>query len=491
MRSRDPLRKPGPLSRALFFSTWLVIAALVTLATVLGGCASSGRVHSEYRKEILESDWARPADRTVVLFLIDGMSEAALQAALARGDLPNLERHFFTGPRGASYRAKTVFSSSTYPGIVSLLTTSPVSRHGVISNRLLSRGEELNFENVLSSRNPLHKFMGPSSVFARLAAQGYGSVNLSEPFRAGALVSYPRRIDDGLYYLNQNYSGIDFQVIESLEKLLDRTPKSDWPAFVFVHLIGLDALSHKYGLHSRLAGEYFRKLDHRLGPALARLRRAEAEGRNVVSFLTADHGFVDRTRVVRVSRALKRLAPDSRRIIEARTVQIHLPVATTSRQRATLLRGLARLDGTAVAAMRDGDAIYVATAGGRQIQRIDYAGGDCGPFPYQIRVGDVLQNNLPLFTGGFACPQEYDSFATLSAGAFAFASLADYFQAPTSPDVVVTAAANVAFNDDGPGNHGALTQAEMIVPLLTRNARIQRQGGLVANPQLLEFLFRP
>lgn len=485
MLSRKFAKRSSPLRWAFSLVGLASLATALSLSLLLGGCATSGHVQREYEDGIAEVNGGQPGERTVVLFLIDGLSMPALRAALARGDLPNLKRHFLSERGSRIHPSKTVFSSSTYPGISSILTTSPVSQHGIIGNRFRYKGEEVTLENIFA-QEPLRELMYPGSVFRRLGEKGLAAVSLSGPFRDEALVSYPRRILDGIYYANHTYSAIDDQILESFEKLLDRTEPQRWPALIFVHLIGIDSLSHEFGPDSKLARAYFRRLDGRLAKALARLRSSERGGRKVISLLTADHGFMQRSRELDIEKIVARVDSEVSVIAEPRAAHLYFPARWEEGRRLAFLRALARQGGVAATAGRLGDSVYIAQ--GRELRRIDYGIGACPIYPYRMRVRE-MPSERALYSGDYECPDYFDRLEWVEKGAFTYPAIADFFQAPTRPDAVVTAAGGTSFGGSGRGQHGGLTRDEMIVPLLERNANVNDGGKLLASPALLNFLF--
>src|SRR5438046_98240 len=88
----------------------------------LSACATRDHVAEEY-VGILKKNEFKQSNRTVVFFLIDGLSLQVLRPEMAK--LRGLNQYF-----GDIHTARTVFPSLTFPAISSLLTQSTVDKNG-------------------------------------------------------------------------------------------------------------------------------------------------------------------------------------------------------------------------------------------------------------------------------------------------------------------------------------------------------------------------
>src|SRR5262245_6543257 len=95
------------------------------LLLVIGACAPHGRIR-------LCDDVAVP-QRSVVVFLIDGMDLTRTEQMLQAGELPNIQRVFVEG--GVRVRdAVTSLPSITYCNCTSVITGLYPGHHGIMGN---------------------------------------------------------------------------------------------------------------------------------------------------------------------------------------------------------------------------------------------------------------------------------------------------------------------------------------------------------------------
>ena len=400
--------------RNLVKLSWLASLTLAACTTASHVPASYSSLHNR----------AEPTSgkTTTVLFLIDGLSVRVLKKALRHQAVPNLRRHFdLQGDRFAE--ARTTFPSLTFPSLASLLTRSGIDQHGVYGNSVWRGPELLELEKPTQYRW-LNQHLRDRSLFAALAASGQTrTISLSFSFAAGAESQLPiADADAGWAILTEDYWQIDQKILTGLQQVLTATSISHWPDFVFVHLIGVDFLSHRDGPDSSAVESYLDRLDHAMASTLTALREATAE-RKVVTILTADHGF-DREveKVSHMEVALRTIDRHIQVINESRFLALRFPDAWNLSRQTDLLRSISRLPEVELAANRQG-ALFTEN----------------GPVP---RLTSELH---------------------------------DYFAAQESPDAVILARSGVAFKEGSRGQHGGATDDERHVPLLLRGARLTTQ----------------
>ena len=242
---------------------------LVVFSLILGACASKNHVSQEYQ-ESLRGRTERTSKRTVLLFLIDGLPVSTLQEQLEARRLPNI-KNYFQAHSQRIYLARTPFPSLTFPGIGSPLTEKPLDQNGLYGNLVLQDGEPLNLESPANYLK-LNQMIKGDNVFARLRAKGLKTVSIDYGFRADTDASMDANDSEAaLAILNKDYARVDGKLIESLRSLLSDTYTSRWPDFIFVHLIGVDFLSHDFGPKSQEVAKYLRFLDQELGSTLKAL----------------------------------------------------------------------------------------------------------------------------------------------------------------------------------------------------------------------------
>lgn len=451
---------------ALIFTTVLFFSA---------GCASRYQVMSDYRDMVRDNHPDRVNRATTVLFLVDGLSHLVLKRELQRNPRGALAQ-YFAARADSIPSAFAPFPSETYPGITTLLTGLPVDQHGVSGNRILVNGNEVNFERPQPAKE-LEKLLWDKTVFARLVTQNQLGVSLSYNFTTQAAAALDPDVRAGIAYARERYDRVDERTLRALEILLNRAEPKHWPDFVFVHLIGLDAISHDQGPDSPEAARYLQWLDGALAPALMRLQRAESQGHAVRTALTADHGFEairNATDLRLAARFYQHKFDDFfTAVVMPRYAALHLksPIAATALP--ALIAPLSRVplfDGVAI---RMGDEIHYESLKVRL--KIALRSADCPHSTYKLDAFDL--KNQKSVTGGFVCPEalEYDNRGRMER--IISLQLAAYFQGTNAPNAVVFAAPGTSFVKDGAGQHGGLSPREMEIPLLMRNVRSGASPG--------------
>ncbi len=278
--------------RVPLYSLSTVIRLFVSVNAILlllfcTSCATNSHLSEEYREVVRKPT----SGRTVILFLVDGMALPTLQAQLGTGRLPNIQ-NYFIGPSGHYYMAHTTFPSLTYPAIAALLTERPTHLNGLYGNVILADGKTLSFEKP-SNLDKANQMIEGSNIFSRLKRKGLKSVSLDYAFHANSDAHLKTKdIKIGYAIHDKNYGYVDGYILNSLERLLKENEPQFWPDFIFVHLVGLDFLSHDHGPQSPEVMQYLEILDKKLGNTLKYLRESEIDKkRKVVALMTSDHGF--------------------------------------------------------------------------------------------------------------------------------------------------------------------------------------------------------
>ena len=411
---------------------------ILSLILLLSACATRHEVAEDYQKLVLNNP-APTSGRTVVFFLVDGLQESTLEQELIRGTLPNIQKFFLEG-KTTYHRARSTFPSLTFPAIASLLSEGPVGQHNVSSNKLLRNDRLTDFENY-EHYPELNRMMAGHNVFARLSSKGLRTVSLDYAFHTGASVhTTTQDLNAGFSLLGHDYAYVDSKIIESLDLLLKGSPVNKWPDFIFVHLTGLDFISHEDGPESRSVSRYLRSLDGQLGAIFKTLGKAERGGQRVVGMLSSDHGFDKKPdRILQLSEKVHKRDPRIEMIDEGRVMGLNFPRAWPAGQAGAFVEELLLLP--------EVDFIALST------------GSD-----FQIRARE---------------PPTYP---------FLRENLAHYFNSNTHPDAVVVAKPGVAFNRLYRGYHGGPTEREVLVPLLLHNAELPATGSIPTLWELLKFL---
>ena len=414
--------------------------ALIYLLSILVNCATKYDVVDDYQGQLVRENSRSLSKETTVFFLIDGLQLGILESELRAGRIPNIQNYFLSDGRKI-HQAHTTFPSLTYPAIASLLTETSVSNHGILGNQILRDGRAYNFENV-KDHDELNRLLDGRLVFTRLKSKGFKTVSLDFAFRSGALAhTNAKDLKAGVSILAVDYNYIDTKTIESLLSLLKTTPHEQWPEFIFVHLIGLDFVTHDHGPQSPRVYDQLYSLDRKLGPVLNELTQIElTQKRKILGLLTSDHGFDTETRkVIDLEKRLRATHPELKILNEGRVMSLFFPDSWSWQKRRDLLNGISLNQGIAAVA-----------------------------YPTKAAVNVLAEKTIlpPHFTD----------------------NLADYFKSPFAPGAVIVAESGSSFHSLYKGLHGGPTESETIVPLLLKGVKLKDQKSIPAMWELLRFL---
>lgn len=438
------------------------MALLLLLSSCLSSCASG--LH-EARKPA-----ARRSSRTVVLFLVDGLGAKILQKAMQQNRMPHTKRFFLRQGSGFAL-AQASFPTLTYPNIASILTARPVGEQPVLGNQvMLSNGKMRSYEDA-KNHDALRALIDPQTVIGRLQEQGRESASFSYIFGMNADSHMSVGIQEGLEYKRHDYMSLDERLLTNLENFLDRN-SSEWPDFIYVHLIGVDAIAHAFGSTSRETMDYLRWLDGRLSPVLGSLARGERH-RKVITMMTADHGFVDTKHYLSLKKKMLQADLDLEVTNESRFLALHLSERRNPLELGKALRIAREHKEVAFTVWRRGDELEIESAAEKF--RFVIGPAACGQ-----------PISLASQAGIFQCATDFDE----GGGEYPFlvSQLARYFSAPYHPDALVVAMPGVSFTRGSKASHGGPTADETLVPLLLRNASIT---GTVRTSDLLKILDQP
>jgi Type I phosphodiesterase / nucleotide pyrophosphatase len=441
---------------------------------LLAGCAA------EFDQVKAPAPALRGGRKTVLLFVVDGLAADTLQEGLSSGRLPGTRAFFLRGGSGFPL-GLAAFPTLTYPNLSAILTASPVGAEPVLSNHMVL-GEPpriVSFESPVAF-GKLRSLVDPESVIGQMEAEGQESASFSYVLGLNASDHMEAGAREGLEYARHDYRDLDDRLLRRLETFLEeRDSPAEWPAFIYVHLVGVDGLSHLHGPRSRLVQDYLAWLDRRLKPVFQRLERAERAGFHPVTALTADHGFVESRYFVDLEKALQRIDRHLLITNEARFLGLHFPAETHSDAGIEALLAEARkMNGVEFTAALEGQRLVLESPARRR----EFALGAplCPGEPVSLA-------ELP--GAEFRCLAAFDEATGLYP--YLISNLARFLTAPHHPDALVEAKPEVVFTRQFRGNHGGLTAEELYVPVLLRGAKIAGSGPLRTSDLLKSLREKP
>ena len=242
------------------------------------------------------------ADLTIII-LADGARPDVLRALAASGQLPHIARGLLA--EGFQYTGVTVLPSVSnvayipiltgqYPGTANVPGLRWVDKSEFSSGRLLLRGHRsyigpthVLLDDDLSPDLETIFELNPSSLAVRCDVRRGLSVENSS---FSLLFSMPFMFF--AHYLRRG-DFVDRIVMSRAIRWLARTDR-DRPRFVFLPLVDVDKLSHRYGPEHQRTIDAYRRLDAQVGRMLDWLRGNGLWGRTHF-MVTSDHGHT-RTR---------------------------------------------------------------------------------------------------------------------------------------------------------------------------------------------------
>ncbi|MGZ3723761.1 MAG: alkaline phosphatase family protein, partial [Bdellovibrionales bacterium] len=388
----------------------IVRRILISLILSLGmvACASKHEVAEDYRNAIGAGSPPSKTGRTVILFLVDGLSVPTLSQELAGGHLPNLQKFFLAG-KNQFFKARTIFPSLTFPAITSLLTESPVDKNGIYGNVIFKDGKKTNFD-VINGYPALNSMIQGQNIFSRLGAKGLRTVSFDYAFKSGTTAHTELNdLKAGLAVAGEDYAYVDLKTLDSLQVLLRKTAPQSWPDFIFVHLIGVDLTSHDAGPKSEQVAAYLEQLDSKLGATFAILNKTEtSHKREVLSILTADHGFdLPVTKSIALEEALGKMDGEIRILNEGRYLGLYFPANWTPTKRSALLANLARMPDVDITALATDTKIEIQSQTVRTDLFAEKASACAGGISLAVQPvaeGPMLASAAP----AFQCEQQLD-----------------------------------------------------------------------------------
>lgn len=239
--------------------------------------------------------WYDAGERVYVAICLDGSADEYIDAAIARGRVPNLLRF---AAQGGRYRARAVMPTFTNPNNSSIITGAPPSVHGIGGNYFLDRtsGREtmMNSAEYLRAPTILAKARDAGRRVAVVTAKdklrailskgldvGPNAISVSSE-RAHECTEQNAGLNDALQLSGyaskpEIYSGDASVFVLKLGAALVREARAD-----VLYLSTTDFIQHKHAPDEPAAIDFYAKLDEQIG---------EMDRLGAIIGITADHGM--------------------------------------------------------------------------------------------------------------------------------------------------------------------------------------------------------
>ncbi|MCX6339666.1 MAG: alkaline phosphatase family protein [Candidatus Aureabacteria bacterium] len=265
---------------------------LAGLAMVITGCGmGSGRVRSsdypfDFRVNCLVDGGH------VVLVLIDGCRADLFDEMVRAGDLPAIKKYFVDRGSSAACALSTVPSITTasvaaiicgaYPGHVDVIGNRWFDQAGLRRNEVFSVSDFYT-PNEYMRRKTIFEILGDEMTVSVCNRSSRGSTyNISMYYNLVAMRNY----------LFGDWGKVDESFLEQFGDVVECANREGvFPRLTFIHLPGLDHVSHCHGSFSREARAHLKKIDKAIGELMEALDRNGILD-SVCRIIVADHGHM-------------------------------------------------------------------------------------------------------------------------------------------------------------------------------------------------------
>lgn len=463
--------------------------------------------------------WSSHADTPyVVLFVLDGTGRDVLDAAVARGEVPTMQRLFYE--QGMRFTdATTNFPSATSPNYPAMIAGLYPGHLGAPYLAWFDRTDSTYRDFVTpGGRARLHASV--HNWYAEHAAPDAARVRtlfdllaplrtaaIYVPYTAGASVGIPRFGFEAAWelFVRKRPEGLNRAAFRLLRKTF-AAPAEQLPHFTMVGLFATDGLGHHHGTDSPRVRAALHRADQQLAAFIAQLTARGIMERTYL-IVTSDHGMHDIRGIVPLTDQLRGLglrvntgapSPDDHAVIAARgiasaTISLRAPGqpwnapfdahtlaaypldATADAPRIPLLNWLRTHRDLDTVLVRETPravntrvtAIYRGTAHG-VMQSLQRSGRQY--YSYRPLHGDPLGlRDTPaaaLATGQPHTAAQWNRALAATPFPASVPQLAHIFDDGHAGDIVVVAANDLGFFHDKAATHGTYQAIDMRVPLL-------------------------
>ena len=243
-----------------------------------------------------------PDIELAIIILADGVRPDVLSKLAAAGELPNIAESFYRG--GNSYDGVTVLPSVSSVAYVPMLTgqyPGPADVPGLrwVEKSSFTRGKKLFLQGHRSYIAPGHLKMdedlsddletlfelNPDSLGVRCDIRR----GLSNGSKAAGQLAFMPQMFFAHYMRRGDFvdRGVMAQALSWLHKTHDRRPR-----FIFLPLVDVDKVSHRYGPEHARTLKAYRHIDALVGKLVELLRR-QGMWKRTHLMITSDHGHTE------------------------------------------------------------------------------------------------------------------------------------------------------------------------------------------------------
>lgn len=228
-------------------------------------------------------------ERAAVVYFVDGMDQSRLRDLLDAGELPNIQRRFVEG--GVEATAIVSLPPITYPNTASLLTGLGPARHGIVGNSWFDPEQMIHRDYRDEETYQLsNSDLRGQTIFELLGDQF--TVNVQCHTRRGAKISFDNRVTNGIDYVMKDFISIDRRTGRTLEDVARAARRAGrWPTLIWFYFPGVDEIGHHDGVTSERYAEALRNVDAQIGRTWSALEQAGLASQTYFALVT-DHGHV-------------------------------------------------------------------------------------------------------------------------------------------------------------------------------------------------------
>ncbi len=271
--------------RPTFFTPrwlWLPVAIAIVIAAGSAGCS-----HDHSPRTFLQPHVQRP-ETAVVLISVDGLNTATLDAMLAAGELPAIQRLIDEGVRVET--AVSGYPTITYAQFTSIQTGLYAGHHGILGNKWFDRHQlrYRSYGTMFTYRDVNDDFRAPT-LYERLSDRV--TMNIQNAVFRGVTRTIDNWARAGIRWFFGLLLDVDRLMPSRFEVVRDVANQiGQWPVLIHAYHPAVDEIGHRHGPRSEQYRRAIRNVDRQVARIREAIETAGMTERTCVVFLS-DHGF--------------------------------------------------------------------------------------------------------------------------------------------------------------------------------------------------------